>query len=153
MSALARTTLSNGAEPDTFVFLGGDVCHHAGELRPTQALPLPMNISTPHHSFEAGVCPGAYYAAVHSRKSTTTPFYEPAEGGFNLDKACMLSTLENVQSFDADPNIFLIIAHDNSLLPVIDLFPFEVNGWKEEDWKARSRWRFLEDFDIASGGN
>jgi glyoxylase-like metal-dependent hydrolase (beta-lactamase superfamily II) len=38
ISALVRTTL------DTFVFLGGDVCHHAGVLRPTSALPLPNEI-------------------------------------------------------------------------------------------------------------
>lgn len=35
ISGLVRTT------PDTFVFLGGDVCHHSGVIRPTELIPLP----------------------------------------------------------------------------------------------------------------
>lgn len=38
ISGLVRTT------PDTFVFLGGDVCHHAGVIRPTESIPLPDQI-------------------------------------------------------------------------------------------------------------
>ncbi|KAL9014158.1 MAG: hypothetical protein Q9173_001172, partial [Seirophora scorigena] len=37
MCALARTT----ASPSTFLFLGGDCAHHAGEFRPSASLPLP----------------------------------------------------------------------------------------------------------------
>lgn len=38
ISALVRTT------PDTFVFLGGDVCHFTGVIRPTKHIPLPDEI-------------------------------------------------------------------------------------------------------------
>lgn len=38
ISALVRTTA------DTFVFLGGDVCHHTGDIRPSQYIPLPDTI-------------------------------------------------------------------------------------------------------------
>lgn len=38
ISALVRTT------PDTFVFLGGDICHHAADFRPTERVPLPDEI-------------------------------------------------------------------------------------------------------------
>lgn len=38
ISALVRTT------PDTFVLLGGDVCHHTGDIRPSQYIPLPNTI-------------------------------------------------------------------------------------------------------------
>jgi glyoxylase-like metal-dependent hydrolase (beta-lactamase superfamily II) len=38
ISALVRTT------PDTFVFLGGDVCHHTGDIRPSSYIPLPSVI-------------------------------------------------------------------------------------------------------------
>ncbi|KPI35373.1 uncharacterized protein AB675_9978 [Cyphellophora attinorum] len=38
MCALARTT------PDTFLFLGGDICHFAGDFRPSEQLPLPDSI-------------------------------------------------------------------------------------------------------------
>ena len=40
VSALVRTT------PETFVFLGGDVCHHSGVIRPTPYVPLPDEIPT-----------------------------------------------------------------------------------------------------------
>jgi hypothetical protein len=36
----ARTT-NGGAGADTFVFMGGDACHHGGEFRPTEYRPLP----------------------------------------------------------------------------------------------------------------
>lgn len=35
ISALVRTT------PSTFVFLGGDVCHFTGDIRPSEYIPLP----------------------------------------------------------------------------------------------------------------
>jgi glyoxylase-like metal-dependent hydrolase (beta-lactamase superfamily II) len=38
VSGLVRTT------PDTFVFLGGDVCHHCGVIRPSKLVPLPDEI-------------------------------------------------------------------------------------------------------------
>jgi len=38
ISGLVRTT------PDSFVFLGGDVCHFTGVIRPTPFLPLPDEI-------------------------------------------------------------------------------------------------------------
>ena len=35
VGALVRTT------PDTLVYLGGDVCHHSGVIRPTRYAPMP----------------------------------------------------------------------------------------------------------------
>lgn len=35
ISAIARTT------PDTFAFLGGDVCHFTGDIRPSEYMPMP----------------------------------------------------------------------------------------------------------------
>ena len=40
VSALVRTTTS----PDTFAFLGGDICHHSGDIRPTKYIPMPENV-------------------------------------------------------------------------------------------------------------
>jgi glyoxylase-like metal-dependent hydrolase (beta-lactamase superfamily II) len=38
ISALVRTT------PDTFAFLGGDICHHSGDIRPTKYIPMPETV-------------------------------------------------------------------------------------------------------------
>ena len=40
ISALVRTTTN----PDTFAFLGGDICHHSGDIRPTKYVPMPENV-------------------------------------------------------------------------------------------------------------
>ncbi len=34
MSGLARTSTN----PDTFIFMGGDLCHHGGQMRPVIAI-------------------------------------------------------------------------------------------------------------------
>lgn len=52
-------------------------------------------------------------------------------------------------SFDASDDIFIILAHDKSLLEVIDFFPNKANEWKTKGWKDTGRWRFLEDFKDA----
>ncbi|KAK8093093.1 uncharacterized protein PG998_002921 [Apiospora kogelbergensis] len=48
MSGLVRTTAAvAGDEEDTFIFLGGDICHHGGELHPSPQLPMPTAASAP----------------------------------------------------------------------------------------------------------
>lgn len=44
ISALARTTSSSVDEDDTFIFLGGDICHFAGDFRPSHDKPLPQSL-------------------------------------------------------------------------------------------------------------
>lgn len=79
MCALARTT------PDTFVLLGGDVCHYSGEIRPSDYMPLPAEISpdpraSPRTRPECtSLCPGAIYEAIHPQKSSTKPFLRLSE--------------------------------------------------------------------------
>lgn len=41
LCALARTTPSSAQEGATFVFMGGDICHFAGDFRPSPETPLP----------------------------------------------------------------------------------------------------------------
>lgn len=75
LCALARTT------SDTFILMGGDVCHHGGEFRPTEYLPLPKEIQPdprkplPANGRPMTSCPGAFYEAVHPEHSVTKPFY------------------------------------------------------------------------------
>lgn len=57
LSALARVTTS----PDTFVLMGGDICHHVGEIRPTIYRPLPSYFNpSPIPQFR-GACPGSIF--------------------------------------------------------------------------------------------
>ena len=42
-----------------------------------------------------------------------------------------------------------MIAHDYSLLNVVNFFPKEANYWKAKRWKEEGWWRFLEDFQKA----
>jgi hypothetical protein len=39
-----------------------------------------------------------------------------------------------------------MIAHDHTLLDVVDFFPKEANDWKAKGWKEEGRWRFLKGF-------
>ena len=65
ISALVRTT------PDTAIFMGGDVCHFTGDIRPTEYIPLPdplpkdaildKRISCP--------CPAAVFSSCHPNQA------------------------------------------------------------------------------------
>lgn len=61
ISALVRTT------PDTFVFLGGDVCHHTGDVRPSEFVPLPATIpeTTALDARIARPCPCSAFLSSH----------------------------------------------------------------------------------------
>ena len=58
-----------------------------------------------------------------------------------------------MQDFDAADNVFVIIAHDASLLDErvgIEWFPQgTMKNWKEKDCDTRARWAFLKDFTQA----
>ncbi|KAL8724217.1 MAG: hypothetical protein Q9181_006922 [Wetmoreana brouardii] len=85
ISGLARTT------PDTFVFMGGDVCHFGGSYRPTQYAPLPTTIPSgiPLDSRFSNPCPCSIFTACHRdpENSRTSPFYRVTEapGGWYAD--------------------------------------------------------------------
>ncbi|KAH7028442.1 metallo-beta-lactamase superfamily protein [Macrophomina phaseolina] len=149
MSALARTTV----DPPTFIFMGGDIAHHGGEFRPTEYIPLPREIS-PNPLKHAllrppPTCPGDIFVSIHPKKSRTEPFFNPttAEGGWHLSAAEATHSIEKMIEFDAYDNIFPVIAHDNSLLDVVDFYPKTANDWLAKGWKDKSRWEFLSSFD------
>ncbi|KAI1458656.1 beta-lactamase-like protein [Annulohypoxylon moriforme] len=147
MCALARTTAS------TFVFLGADGCHHTGSLRPNQHIPLPKAISPSPFSIppymEDTVCPGALLEAIHPKRSCTVPYYSQLASAPGRDVLAAEAAINKMIPFDANEDVFVIIAHDKTLLGNIDFFPRMVNEWKEKGWKDHTRWRFLEDFKEA----
>jgi hypothetical protein len=79
----------------------------------------------------------------------TTPFYElsPMMNAFLPDA---ITTVSKMQLFDASPDVFVIIAHDASLLDVVPFYPKgELTGWDGTEDKAVGTWRFLRDFGNA----
>lgn len=142
ISALARVNIDAEGQ-SSFILLAGDLCHHPGELRPSASVPLP-EVVDPR---VPGICP-SLYQAIHPTHSINTPFYVPAEGPFNADPCEMKKTINTVAAFDLHPDIMVLLAHDNSLLANIPLFPEDLNKWKQKGWKDISRWHFLHDFEL-----
>ncbi|KAK0184147.1 beta-lactamase-like protein [Armillaria mellea] len=136
ISSLARVT------PTTFVLLGGDCCHHVGDIRPS---PL-------HHS----LCPcptSLLQSATHSLCKSHFPeigsgpllkIPPPPAPSVYKDYEATMQSLERLARLDADPDVLMIIAHDGTAPDVVEEFPRTVNGWKEKGWKEKLMWRFLE---------
>ena len=68
----------------------------------------------------------------------------------NVSLPDALTTVAKMQLFDAFSDVFVVIAHNASLL---DVLPFYTNGeltaWEKAEYKAAGTWRFLKDFGKA----
>jgi glyoxylase-like metal-dependent hydrolase (beta-lactamase superfamily II) len=144
---LARLTTS----PDSFIFMGGDACHHGGEFRPSKYLPFPVHIMpNPLVKGSTKPCPGAIFEHLFRDGDDTKPFYEIArlEDGkgvaHDVDEA--EATIGKVQEADAREDIFVVMAHDDSLLDVVDFFPEYANDFVKKGWVRDGKWAFLKDF-------
>jgi hypothetical protein len=153
LGGLVRTTSSTHGSPgdtDTFVFLGGDLCHHAGELRPSPYLPLPQELTLPGLAarYAGGVCPGADLEALQVRRGRgrEQPFFEPASG-YSVEETN--ATIEKTWVADVRDDVLFIFAHDTKVGDVVDFFPKRANEWKEKGWREKVLWRFVEDFEEA----
>jgi glyoxylase-like metal-dependent hydrolase (beta-lactamase superfamily II) len=149
---LARVT----AAPDSYILMGGDACHHAGEFRPSEYLPLPASIMpNPMDPTSVKPCPGALFSDILRDGHTKKPFYTvvrnnvPSTSGYDPDVA--QETIGKVIEVDARPGIMVIMAHDESLLGVLDFFPKYANDFREKGWVEKGRWLFLKDFATAVG--
>jgi hypothetical protein len=153
---LARVTSS----PDSFIFMGGDAAHHGGEWRPSPYLPLPKEI-TPNPfapvSMRMSPCPGAMFEnAKLLPNGPSKPFYTPAKlevGQIHYDVEEATRSIEKMQEYDGQEaeNILVVVAHDESLLDIIDFFPEKANDFMRKGWVKEGRWRFLADFKDAVG--
>lgn len=142
MGALARTTTS----PPTFIFLGGDLSHHGGQLRPSKYLHIPAELSGP--SGDAGMpCRGSSFEKLLSSRTSSieTPFFLSAASQI-VDEEALATTRSRAQIADAQENIWLLCAHDPTISTVVDFFPASLNDWKAKGWRSKSLWSFLYDF-------
>jgi hypothetical protein len=149
LAGLARTSTS----PDTFILMGGDLSHHAGEIRPSADVHIPedvkphLNKALPPH-LECCLT-GQMFRDLHARNDR-----KPGEAFFDAvlveDEVAAASTINGTQTFDAEANIFVVLAHDVSLRDSIEVFPQTANNWKKKGWKDQTRWRFLSDLATAA---
>ncbi|KAL3488189.1 beta-lactamase-like protein [Aspergillus germanicus] len=166
VAALARVA-ADAHDPDanSFVFMGGDTCHFAGQFRPTVARPLPggafggegkgAGVDTEYtseasqaqpilqHEAQAQAsitaCPGSIMEMLLANP-TTPPFEMPATN--TVDVAEAHASISKMQVFDSAENIWVVIAHDQSLLDIVDFYPARVNDWQRKGYAQKTRWRF-----------
>ena len=157
LCALARSTVGQNGESDTFIFMGADACHHGGEFRPSPHLPLPDSI-TPHpfvaEARNTQLCPGAVFERIHPAHGSSepkgetgwksTPFFQPGAATHNMEET--VKTICKLQEADAGDRVFTIMAHDESLVDMIEYFPKCANDWYRKGWARDGKWRFLRDF-------
>ncbi|KAK3693095.1 beta-lactamase-like protein [Podospora appendiculata] len=159
---LARVTSAqgHGGKGDSFIFMGGDAFHHGGEVRPSEYLPLPDEISPSPFaavsSCSGTKCPGAMFESLLAGADRTKTFYTPSNppgspGNPHHDPAEGLRTIGKLQEGDAHDNVFVVAAHDETLLDVVEFFPATANAFVEKEWVQKARWLFLRDFADAAG--
>jgi hypothetical protein len=87
------------------------------------------------------------------RDPVTSPFFtisqKPTGETVAVDIRQARDTIQDLQAFDGDPNIFVIAAHDKTLADVVEYLPKTANQWKEKGWKTEGQWRFLGDLSSA----
>lgn len=132
---LVRTT----SNPDTFILLGADACHHNGEFRPSEYRPLPE------------ICCSGFHAYLGSiGRNAQTPFFsipqDAQSKGSTHDLEAALETVHKVQDMDGYDNLLVLMAHDASILGHVEFFPKPLNDWHQRDLAEKGRWNFLQDF-------
>ncbi|EED24351.1 hypothetical protein TSTA_077180 [Talaromyces stipitatus ATCC 10500] len=152
IAGLARTTTS----PDTFIFMGGDVCHHGGEIRPSPYLPIPSQVRSFHssslNSHHTSYLDGDLYREwnIQRGRKPNDTFFDPI---LAVDISQAIQSIKEVQEADAQDNVFFVFAHDMQICGVVDFFPESANNWKSKEWKGKALWSFLGDFTPAALSN
>lgn len=129
---IARVT-AEADSSSSFVFMGGDLCHHPGVLRPTASLPMPSNTPRDAIRLHGELQPKGPEYPFLSVSPQMFPDYENA-----------LQTLRKVRELDALENIFVMLAHDGSIRDHVAFFPGYVNDWLVKDVKNKTLWLFSD---------
>lgn len=138
--ALCRTT------DESWIFLGGDACHNAAQLRPSEFRPLPDTVPATvlgkRPPPERCSCAHLSYL----QQSAGDSFYGLA-AGMHEDLAKAEEVVGKLKAFDGRNDVMIVMAHDASLLDVLEFFPQSLNDWQSRGWASQGRWLFLKDFD------
>ncbi|KAK7048341.1 Metallo-beta-lactamase superfamily protein [Favolaschia claudopus] len=148
LCALARVT------PTSFVLLGGDCCHHPGMLRPTSKIhrhyPCPGEIfASARRSVSATHFPPPDAVGEFDLASRTTPMLDVSDKGVYADRDTARKSIEKIGDFDVNSDVFVALAHDESLVDVVGPFPALLNDWQAKDWKNKVMWAFLDEANPA----
>lgn len=76
------------------------------------------------------------------------PYYLVTES-FAHDLEVCNWTIAGLQEFDANENVLLIVAHDDSVGDLLEFYPESINHWAEKDMARKAKWSFLKDFEEA----
>ncbi|KAJ7748032.1 beta-lactamase-like protein [Mycena metata] len=146
LSALARVT------PTSFVSLGGDTFHRAGEARPRpdfqKMYPRPAahlleetksSIST-NYFWSPKSRDGAF--DLRSRAQQLLAMSDLPDS-FTADAVQAQVSLEKLATVDSDEDFFVVVSHDISLRESIPYFPASLGGWKTDKLKERVVWNFV----------
>ncbi|KAJ6524336.1 beta-lactamase-like protein, partial [Mycena capillaripes] len=146
MTALARVT------PTSFISLGGDTFHHAGEARPRpqfqKNFPCPADLleeTKTSISTDFFWSPQSRDGAfdMHSRSQQLFAISD-LPGSFYADPVTSQVSLEKLATFDAHPDILVLVAHDLSLRAFIPYYPAYLNDWKAINFKETTVWNFVD---------
>lgn len=99
-------------------------------------------------------CPGALFEKLLPNQDGTKAFYDISrltreQGGAHADHDEAVRTVEKIQEADAHDKVLVVLAHDTTLLKVVDFFPKYANDFASKDWVNQGRWAFLKDFEQA----
>ncbi|KAJ7695491.1 hypothetical protein B0H17DRAFT_1158938 [Mycena rosella] len=141
---LARVT------PTNFLFLGADACHHAGVLRTTSKLhrhfPCPGELlAATRRSVSATHFPPSNLVGEFDLASRTTPLLDIAENGYFEDPSRARASIQKMGDFDANADVFVVLAHDESLGAIIGPCPVSLDQWKANGWKEKATWAFVDE--------
>ncbi|KAF9894345.1 hypothetical protein FE257_007848 [Aspergillus nanangensis] len=153
IGGLVRTTATRDNKNNTFVFLGGDLSHHGGEIRPSNHISLASAAAAlvvanggggvEHQSAALEVLE---QIQTSRGRRTDEAFFDPV---ITSDFEDALRTIVGVQNADADGEVFFIAAHDDTLKGLVETYPRRANEWKAKGWREKSLWAFLRDFGMA----
>ncbi|KAK4216446.1 beta-lactamase-like protein [Rhypophila decipiens] len=159
MTALARTTSKrkDRDDQDTFIYMGGDLVHHASEIRPSKLVPFPRNAEhkypcrpTKPKTKPPTRCPGTEAFRALNVELGRDPDGPTTDPTLFVNFTQAKQSIEKTQAADASENVFVIWAHYAEIEGTVDLFPKFANDWKKKGWRDKVFWSYLMDLAPAA---
>jgi hypothetical protein len=118
-------------------------------------MPASLSLSDGLDSYFPSSCPCSMFTSFHPLSCTeedvrVTPYYRASDskGSAFMDPKVANESIKGLEEFDADPDVFICLAHDTGLLGIL---PFlnnsmeEIGDWKIKGYKEKTKWRFLNE--------
>jgi hypothetical protein len=70
---------------------------------------------------------------------------EVPEDGYYEEPPRARASIAKIGDFDANKDVFVVLAHDESLVDVVGPFPASLDAWQEKGWKSQVTWVFLDE--------